>query len=197
MSDNNKLQALYAVKSVRFLTNQLRYKFNHSSDYEMQKNIVEQIEELEPLYTERDYKDYHNYRIKNQRARSRIEKIISSNVALFLTFTFTDKALQTTSENTRYQGVVRWLKANCEDYVANIDFGKENGREHYHAIVSVSNKIDYSTWRYGALNGVKIKRSSSPLCLAKYLNKLVNHAFKSSNTRKKIIYARQTKRDVL
>lgn len=197
MFENQKLKSLNAVKSVKFLTNQLRYKFNHSSDYTMQKIIVEQIETLEPLYTERDYKDYENYRKKNQRARSRIEKIISSEKALFLTFTFTDKALQTTSENTRYQGVVRWLKSNCLDYVANIDYGNEHSREHYHAVVSVNKKIDYTSWRYGALNGVKIKRSSSPLALAKYLNKLVNHAFKSSNNSKKIIYARQTKKDVL
>ena len=132
---------------------------------------------------------YENYRKRNQRLRKRISNIIECD-SLFLTFTFTDDVFISTSQDTRQQYVRKFLKIISENYVANIDFGDKNHREHYHAICIVSERVDYTSWKYGALNGVRVRKNSSPLALAKYINKFVHHATKETTTQK-IIFSRQ------
>lgn len=132
---------------------------------------------------------YENYRKRNARLRKRIKKIIQSD-SLFLTFTFRPDVLESTTQDTRQQYVRRFLNAISSNYVANIDFGGKFGREHYHAVCIVPGRIDYTTWGYGALNGVKVRKGSSPLAIAKYVNKLVFHATKET-TSQKIIFSRQ------
>lgn len=132
---------------------------------------------------------YENYRKRNQRLRKRICNIIQRD-SLFLTFTFTDEVLANTTQDTRQQYVRKFLKTISSNYVANIDFGGKFGREHYHAVCIVSGRVDYTAWKYGALNGVKVRKGSSPLALAKYVNKLVYHATKDT-TSQKIIFSRQ------
>ena len=135
-------------------------------------------------------RQYDNYRKKNQRARQKIESIIQSGNALFLTLTFTNDVLASTISKTRKTYVSRFLKQNCIEYIANIDFGSKNGREHYHAVVSVENKLDYSKWKFGALNGLKIRFNSKAIAMAKYINKLSNHATKSTTKNSRLIYSR-------
>ena len=108
---------------------------------------------------------------------------------LFLTFTFDEIVLQKTNADTRRQKVIRYLKSYNVPYVANIDFGKQNGREHYHAIIQTDN-VDYSLYDYGALNGKKIVSTSDNVKLAKYISKLTNHAIKDTTKRNSIIYSR-------
>ena len=132
---------------------------------------------------------YENYRKRNQRLRKRISNIIECD-SLFLTFTFTDDVLAKTNQDTRQQYVRRFLKSISENYVANIDFGGKFGREHFHAVCIVSEKVDYTSWKYGALNGERVRKNSSPLALAKYVNKLVYHATKET-TAQRIIFSRQ------
>lgn len=111
--------------------------------------------------------------------------------ALFLTLTFTDKCLNSTSPETRRKYVRRFLKENSVRYVANKDFGATNGREHYHAVVLVKGKLNYSKWRYGCLNGQKIRlNGTSNTKLAKYVSKLTNHAIKETCKRSVLIYSR-------
>lgn len=75
--------------------------------------------------------------------------------------------------------------------MANKDFGATNGREHYHAVVLVKGKLNYSKWRYGCLNGQKIRLNGiSNEKLAKYLSKLTNHAVKETCKRSVLIYSR-------
>ena len=75
--------------------------------------------------------------------------------------------------------------------VANKDFGARNGREHYHAAVLLKGKIDYSKWKYGCLNGQKIRLNGmSDVRLAKYIAKLTNHAIKETCKRNVLIYSR-------
>lgn len=55
----------------------------------------------------------------------------------FMTFTFNDDCLDRTKEKTRREKIARLLNKFCDDYILNIDYGKENEREHYHAVISV------------------------------------------------------------
>lgn len=122
------------------------------------------------------------------RLRSRVEKLISKP-SVFVTLTFTDEALANTSAATRRRYVHYYLKSQGDHFVANLDFGSKNGREHYHAIIQ-ADSINPTEWKYGALNVKKIHTSSNPLRLAKYISKLTNHAIKETTKRSAIIYSR-------
>lgn len=130
---------------------------------------------------------------RTKRLRNRIESILLNGECLFLTLTFTDETLNSTTEETRRKYVRRYLKLfNCP-YVANIDFGAKNHREHYHAVIGCSN-IDFSFWRsYGNINVQRIRNNSIELNkkrLSKYICKLSNHAIKETTKRSCLIYSR-------
>lgn len=152
----------------------------------------------------REYKEYS--RISNakckrvQKLKGRIFDMIYKNDCLFLTLTFSDMSLERTSADTRRQLVRRFLNSFNVPYVANIDFGKKNGREHYHAVIETG-RIDYSKWKYGAINGLKIRNdikyddngvmtSESVEKISRYVAKLTNHAIKETTKRSVIIYSR-------
>ena len=126
-----------------------------------------------------------------KRLETRINAIISQFDSVFLTLTFTDKALSETSALTRRRMVSRFLRSFNAPYVANIDFGVDDSktkREHYHAVIG-SQSIDYSLWPYGAVNGKRIKVKNDK-ALAKYVSKLSNHAIKEQARRSALLYSR-------
>lgn len=126
------------------------------------------------------------------RLRKRIETMLTtSQDCVFLTITFRDDVLAKTSPETRRQYVRKWLKDNSTKYVANIDFGGKNGREHYHAVSDA--RIDPLSWPYGNCGVEKVRyapESKSPVKLAKYVSKLTNHAIKETTKRCALIYSR-------
>ena len=127
------------------------------------------------------------------RLRSRIESMLLNGDCLFLTLTFNDETLNQTSVETRRQYVRKYLKTFDCPYVANIDYGAENGREHYHAVVNCS-RIDFDAWRkYGNINAERVRNKSIELSktrLSKYISKLSNHAIKQTTRRSCLIYSR-------
>lgn len=151
-----------------------------------------------------EYKEYSkilNSKHKRvSRLRARIFDMIYKSDCLFLTFTFTDIAFARTCADFRRIAVRRYLNSFGVPYVANIDFGKDNGREHYHAVVQIG-RVDYSKWKYGAINGIKIRNdiiydddgvitSESVEKIALYVAKLTNHAIKETTRRSVIMYSR-------
>ncbi len=158
------------------------------------------LEKLNPI----EYKEYS--RILNakhkrvSRLRARIFDMIYKSDCLFLTFTFTDDAFARTCADFRRIAVRRFLNSLGVPYVANIDFGMKNGREHYHSVVQIG-RVDYSKWKYGAINGIKIRNdlkydddgivsSESVEKIARYVAKLTNHAIKETTRRSVIMYSR-------
>lgn len=123
-----------------------------------------------------------NYR-KRSRVACRFEKMFNKAVSpiYFGTLTFTDSVLENTSCKTRRVYVSRFLKNISQNYLANIDFGDLNNREHYHCIFECSNIDLFKKWNYGFVN-VKVVRYSKldiKRC-SKYLVKLINHCVKGS-----------------
>jgi len=130
---------------------------------------------------------------RTNRLKKRVADMLLSGDCLFLTLTFTDDTLNTTSADTRRQYVRKYLKScNCQ-YVANIDFGSQNHREHYHALVNIGN-IDFTTWhKYGAILAERVRNRSierDKTRLSKYICKLSNHAIKETTKRSALIYSR-------
>ena len=151
------------------------------------------------------YKDYHDTALGSvlwheankvrtanqkrvQRLKHRIASYIKQGPCLFLTLTFTDEVLQSTTEDTRRQYVRRFL-SKYGDFVANIDYGEENGREHYHAVLRTDKRVDYTDWQGGNCDGKKIYNENDT-ALAKYICKLTNHAIKTTTKQCRILYSR-------
>lgn len=130
---------------------------------------------------------------RTKRLRNRIETILLNGDCLFITLTFNDSTLNSTTDIQRRHAVAKYLKLfNCL-YVANVDFGSQNHREHYHAVLGCSS-IDLSKWRkYGNVNVQRIRNNSIELNkkrLSKYICKLSNHAIKETTKRSCLIYSR-------
>lgn len=123
----------------------------------------------------------NNNRYKRvSRIRDKIGEAVRTGRCLFLTLTFTNDVLDSTSVETRRKYVRRFLREVSSTYVANIDFGSQNGREHYHAVV-VADSVQSGSWQYGAMNFKKIHTDKKDLdCTAKYITKLSSHAIKES-----------------
>lgn len=125
-----------------------------------------------------------------KRLKERISSYMAKGQCLFVTLTFNDECLNSTSEKTRRKYVTRYLKDNAIYYLANIDYGSKNDREHYHAVV-VAEKISFKEWRKnGNINAKKIRQTSDYEKVSKYINKLTNHAIKHTNKRQCLIYSK-------
>ena len=124
------------------------------------------------------------------RLKKKIEKMLSMGNCVFLTLTFTNDILESTTEKTRKTYVKRYLKSCSDYYIANIDYGKKNDREHYHAII-LTDKVNYKLWhKIGAIKGERIRANGvSETKLGKYISKLTNHAIKETTKRNAIIYS--------
>lgn len=150
---------------------------------------LDMVLETLPEYQEARKINHASYE-RASRLRKRIWYLLSLGECVFLTLTFTDEVLNSTSEETRRRYVTRYLKSQSKHYVANIDFGKQFDREHYHAVCL--GPIDYSPWhQYGAIKGEKVRfESRSEQRLSKYISKLTNHALKETGKRYALIYSR-------
>ena len=111
---------------------------------------------------------------------------------IFGTLTFSDSTLARTSERTRTRYVTKYLSDHTYHYIANIDFGDKNNREHYHFIAMVKDKLECKDWNYGLSKFQWIKMTSKDIKSTKnYLLKLNNHSYKSSTRQKRIIRDRR------
>lgn len=146
---------------------------------------------------------------RKKRLKQRIERIFSKGRTYFITLTFNDETMKSTDSHTRRVYVTRFLKSVSDDYVGNVDFGAQGGREHFHAVIH-SNDLDdiqyfyskkygwicsqckqFDEWTYGYYSikscGTDNKDKSK---LAWYVSKLTNHAVKETTKRNALIYSR-------
>ncbi len=127
------------------------------------------------------------------RLKERIREAVASGSAYFITITFNNDTLARTNEKTRRVYVSRWLKSLTAFYVANIDYGLKNEREHYHAIITSDTRPPKS-WSYGFIDIKKVATSETDTKrVSKYISKLTNHAIKHTTKSKRIIYSRNSK----
>lgn len=154
---------------------------------------------LEELNREQNPEEWKEARMVNEasyrrtkRLKDKILNMIQSGSCIFLTLTFTNETLENTISETRKKYVSRYLKKISNCYIANIDYGKKNEREHYHALVQCDS-VDGSWWRKncGSIDFERVNVSlDCETKLAKYINKLTNHAIKETTRRNCVIYSR-------
>ena len=174
--------------------------------YDVKHNVTEEefrkailleqllIEENPTFYTEARKINRATF-ARNTRLKKRIEQMLNSGSCLFLTLTFRDDCLNKTNADTRRKFVLRFFEQFKTLYIANVDFGKQKGREHYHAVL-LADEIDYHLWEHGTIKGERVRYNkddrsdASAERLARYTNKLVNHAIKETTKRQALIYSR-------
>ena len=199
-ASREEIAKAYKDKVPQFISNYRRYA--------RKKIINEQIGEVyfsntfTPFIAERyglgfEYRVWRSNKNRKYRLSKRIEKMIRTDKAVFLTLTFNDKFFEReTSADTRRRYISRFLKEQCQEYVANIDFGEDNGREHYHAVVVPKNAfIDYvpynNAFDKSRIYAEHIKVGNKSLDnITRYIDKLTNHALKENGHYKRLIYSR-------
>lgn len=132
-------------------------------------------------------------------AFSQDETIEKRSSVMFVTLTFRDDVLESTTEETRRRYVARVLSDISPVYVANKDYGGRFGREHYHALI-VSKEASEAlekAWIYGFSKFEEIRANHQDVIkVGKYVSKLKNHAVKASTKNEKLIYSRNRPRIV-
>jgi hypothetical protein len=130
------------------------------------------------------YKDFRNTLSRSRRLRKRIEFMLNYPSVFFVTLTL--------AREYSFEYVCKCVKkflSPFEFYVANPDWGKLNGRLHWHCVL-VSDFIDHNWWKLGNIDFVRVKGFGSSSRLSKYVTKLSRHALKDSVQRQKILYSR-------
>ena len=189
-SPNYKFKRLVLLNNDQMVVH--KYDNAHYWDKVLDCSIVENFINLYKWYGS-DYVDEcrrinNAYYSRKRRLKDRVNELLHSGTCIFLTLEFNDDVLRDTKSDTRRKYVQRYLKSISDKYVANIDFGKENHREHYHALVLID-WID-EKWDYGYIWREKVRSYSNPKKLSKYIAKLTNHAIKETTNRCCYIYSR-------
>lgn len=129
------------------------------------------------------------YYARVKRLKNRISNMLCQGRCYFLTLTFSDDTLDKTSEQTRRKYVTLFLKTLTDTYVANVDYGSQNGREHYHAVI-LADSVNMTGWdKYGFSKAQKIASEADYVPVAKYISKLTNHAVKATTRGCRAIYS--------
>lgn len=175
---------------ISFKIDSLRWKYKKNND-KVNSEILDRIfwYSYPIVYPEweNDLKCLYQAKKARKQKKKRVKKYIQNMFAsyhaqnlYFVTFKFPPKTYKT-KENTRYQYVARYLNQYADDYYCNIDYGAENGREHYHAVVATHCFMPYDNKKLD----IKVKpiKFQSAARLSKYILKLSNHATKLSTGR--------------
>lgn len=174
---------------------------------ELEKNISEAKAALVPLSDEYETfvrspfgsiaeKTNRNFFNRSKRLEKRINFMFDlKRRVFFLTFTFNDNALARYSEKALKKAVLDYVRKNCEYYVVNKDFGAENARLHFHAVVVAKNdKVDTQVWneKYGFMfYRVCGKKRRDKQNIKLYVTKLARHTVKDTTAQdERLIYSR-------
>ncbi len=156
--------------------------YNQLREYCIANNLKKELKECIKIDHSRNARVY--------RLRKRVGNILKTGSALFLTLTFTDKTLNDTNEKQRRRYVREFLSRFNSLYVGNVDYGKLNHREHYHALIALD-RLDTHLYKYGDLDVRRVRiRDGADSKISKYIAKLTNHAIKETTKRSALIYSR-------
>lgn len=144
-----------------------------------------------------------------QRLKAKIKKWLNTYKCIFITLTFNNETLETTTEEERAELVKKFLKKNTALYIANKDYGANNDREHYHALavvstitkeeikdadlIAIKDRLNYDAWKYGLIKANFIgskyrpKNDNGFKTTSDYI---AHHFYKETTKGAKVIYSR-------
>lgn len=144
-------------------------------------------------------KDFEKLLCARYMKNTRIKKhllymIVHRKYLYFCTFTFSDTYINRSSRSKR--DLIKHSINTFDDdvlFILNIDYGKVNEREHFHAIIGTNNSNSFrkhlkNTYPFFT-SCDSINTSSDDIKrLTKYINKLSNHTTKDTTYNKRIVY---------
>lgn len=133
-----------------------------------------------------------NYNAKTL-LKQRVLNIITQEHSYFITFTIAPEHYNYKKDT--YFRKTKEALSQASLYIANEDYGTDNGRLHIHALVSFPFRYDYTqknhslqqVWKYGNIQFETIHTPNDD-AITNYMSKLSAHATKE--TARKIIYSR-------
>lgn len=130
---------------------------------------------------------------RKYRLKKAIKSILENhlNESYFITLTFNDYVMKNTTKQERLNLIKRYLNNQTDKYILNCDYGKQNGREHYHALSIATDKyinFDLYNAKYGVIYVIPMNKYKYQSVESK-INHLLNHSLKDT-TDGKIIYSR-------
>lgn len=190
-------------KAISKLVDIFYRSFGKVDGQEIRKAVINDLKVKHGINRSQAYllwKCYHSQKVSRRSKKARLEKKIRSwyeeGFTVFLTLTYSTEFLAGTSALNRRKKVREVLNQCCRDYVANVDYGKTTGREHYHAVgLGVDGLKLKALWgdRYGFIKCEAVIPDTEG-SLFEYVDKLCNHALKESAGLSQLIYCRKRKK---
>lgn len=85
----------------------------------------------------------HARKLQIKKLRDHINFLLRRNYKLyFMTFTYDDNKVKDITPEKLKRRITRTMSKNCDDYIINIDYGKEHERLHFHCIMAKKFKDD-------------------------------------------------------
>lgn len=117
------------------LVRKLRYRYE--GDKARQERLTRLVNTIDHESLAIQCREFRRRSKARQRLRAEVERIVEGGRSSWLvTLTFNDETLAATTSEIRRKEVRKYLTARFERFVACIDYGAQNAREHYHALVS-------------------------------------------------------------
>lgn len=142
-------------------------------------------------------REYEKVKHRRKRVNAYVREMLELDKPMYLVTLTYGECYDSTTQETRLAYARKWLNTNCLDYYACLDIGKENGREHYHAVcvmdkpmkqVVYGRKAFYevlgdSEWKHGfySIRRIEVDRNAVGKTLG-YAFKASNYAFKSADS---------------
>lgn len=170
---------------IQLLQNVIDY--NHNKYLAFKNNI--------PFVLNKEYESILNSRyLKVSRVKKRLLYLfIRYKYIWFCTFTFSDKYINK-SDRTKRDLIKSVLNTHDIKYILNVDYGKQNMRQHFHCIVATNIDFDVNQFFQNYYSGgfslsIQCKNGVDDFKrLSKYINKLVNHCIKATTNRQRLVY---------
>lgn len=157
--------------------------------YEIYFDNLETVEECFKIYYANRQRKKNNWNeiCKWLFAINKFESFKNFKI-VFGTLTFKDKVLENTNERTRTRYITKFLSEETYHYIANVDYGSKNNREHYHFIAMIDKKIDLKKWKHGSNKVSFVPLDKNEIqSIKNYLLKLNNHSYKESTKQRRIL----------
>lgn len=154
---------------------------NYYDDVLILRHYVKSLLVVFPSWTD-DFREMERLLLNIRQKKKRIKKALADIFlngfdVCFLTLTFNNDSLKL---NERYlrECVSKLLNDVSFDFLANVDYGKKNGRMHFHAVIDLK-PGSVIEWKFGFFKLVRVRNTSGSIRkLSNYICKFTNHAGK-------------------
>lgn len=210
----------YDYARYRFAENKVLYNAGNDTYYDKYLEAKDKLCDFTPEEIKACRQLFDCNRQRASRLKKKIVNWSKRGFVYFVTFTFNDDAFFRSSSLTRRDAVCRYLSDRDVVYAANLDFGGEFEREHYHAIICSEKEIpgkyvfhkskkgkvncylesDFlqrwiDIYGYATLQGPIFRDdcfdNKNASKVSKYVSKCANHALKETAKSPRLLYSRK------